>query len=280
MHRGTWNVERGTQIPDLHMPFLTANGIDLFYNVQGAGPAVVFCHGAGGNHLSWWQQVPVFAERFTCITYDARAFGRSRDAAEGGGRQWFWQDLTALLDHLGVERAAIVAQSMGGRTAVPFALRNPGRAWAIVLAGTNGGAVTEEVRQLQDEYKDALPPGSTLNHRALAPHFGDQAPVLEFLYRSINRLNPKRPRDFLAIPAGYRGSSAQRLTESGIPVLFLTGEHDAIIPPHISRLCHEAVPGSRLQLIPDAGHSAYFERSDIFNDIVMQFLLEHLPNES
>jgi pimeloyl-ACP methyl ester carboxylesterase len=260
------------------MPFLTLNGIELYYEVHGEGPAVVFCHGAGGNHLSWWQQIPVFRERFRCIVYDNRAFGRSLDV-EGGGRQWFWQDLAGLLDHLGVERTAIVAQSMGGRTAVPFALRAPGRTWAMVLAGTNGGAVTEAVRQAQDEYKASLPKGSTLNHRALAPGFAERDPAREFLYRSINRLNPKRPRDFLAIPAGYRGSSAQRLAESGIPLLFLVGDQDAIIPPAINRLCHEAVPGSRYEVIEDAGHSAYFERPDEFNTAVMSFLMEHLPEE-
>lgn len=260
------------------MPFLTLNGIELYYEVHGEGPAVVFCHGAGGNHLSWWQQIPVFRERFRCIVYDNRAFGRSLDV-EGGGRQWFWQDLAGLLDHLGVERTAIVAQSMGGRTAVPFALRAPGRTWAMVLAGTNGGAVTEEVRQAQDEYKASLPKGSTLNHRALASGFVERDPAREFLYRSINRLNPKRPRDFLAIPAGYRGSSAQRLAESGIPLLFLVGDQDAIIPPAINRLCHEAVPGSRYEVIEDAGHSAYFERPDEFNAAVMSFLMEHLPPE-
>jgi len=258
------------------MPFLPTNGINLYYEVHGDGPTVVFAHGAGGNHLSWWQQIPVFAERFRCITYDSRAFGRSLDV-EGGGRQWFWQDLAALLDHLGVEQTAIVAQSMGGRTAVPFALRNPGRTWAIVLAGTNGGAVTEEVRRIQDEYKESLPKGSTLNERALAPDYGEREPAMEFLYRSINRLNPKRPRDFLAIPAGYRGSAAERLAESGIPILFLTGEQDAIIPPFVSRLCHAAVPGSRLQILPGAGHSAYFEKAEEFNAAVMSFLLEHLP---
>jgi 3-oxoadipate enol-lactonase len=258
------------------MPFIPVNGIELYYEVHGEGPAVVFCHGAGGNHLSWWQQIPVFANHFTCITYDSRAFGRSRDA-EGGGRQWFWKDLAALLDHLGVERTAIVAQSMGGRTAVPFAMMNPGCAWAIVLAGTNGGAVTEEVHQLQDEYKASLPKGSTLNDRALAPGYDEADSAKEFLYREINRLNPKRPRDFLAIPSGYRGSSAQRLADSGVPVFFLVGEHDAIVPPYVTRLCHEAVPGSRFQVIPDAGHSAYFERPDEFNAAVMGFLAEHAP---
>jgi pimeloyl-ACP methyl ester carboxylesterase len=130
---------------------------------------------------------------------------------------------------------------------------------------------------LQDEYKASLPRGSTLNHRALAPDYAEREPVKEFLFRSINRLNPKRPRDFLAIPTGYRGSSAPRLAESGIPVLFLVGEQDAIVPPYVTRLCHEAVPGSRYQVLAGAGHSAYFEVPDEFNAAVMSFLLEHLP---
>lgn len=260
------------------MPFCPVNGIDLYYEEFGEGPAVVFAHGAGGNHLSWWQQVPVFRERFRVITFDHRAFGRSRDVAEGGGRQWFWKDLAALLDALEVERVALVAQSMGGRTAVPFALFNPGRTWALVLAGTNGGAVTEEVRRLQAEYAASLPPGSTLNERALAPTFAEADPVREFLYREINRMNPKRPRDFLAPPPpGYRGSAAERLAASGIPTFFLIGEHDAVVPARINRLCHEAVPGSRFQMIEGAGHSAYFERPNAFNAAVMSFLLEHIP---
>jgi len=253
------------------MPFLPINEIELYYEVHGEGPAVVFCHGAGGNHLSWWQQIPAFRERYTCITYDARAFGRSRDV-EGGGRQFFWRDLGGLLDHLGVERAAVVAQSMGGRTAVPFAMTHPERVWAIVLAGTDGGAVTEDVRGLQEEHRATLRPGSTLNERALAPGYEQVDAAKEFLYRSINRLNPRRPKDFLAIRPGYRGSSAERIAASGIPVLFLTGEHDSIVPPRIARACHEAVPGSRFQMLPGAGHSAYFETPSAFNAAVLEFL--------
>ena len=73
----------------------------------------------------------------------AAAFGRSLDAPGGAGRRAFADDLRQLLDHLSIERAAIVAQSMGGRTAVGFAARNPGRVRALVLAGTTGGAVDD-----------------------------------------------------------------------------------------------------------------------------------------
>ena len=51
----------------MHMPKAQVNGIAVYYEVHGDGPAVVFAHGAGGNHLSWWQQVPVFARQYRCV---------------------------------------------------------------------------------------------------------------------------------------------------------------------------------------------------------------------
>jgi pimeloyl-ACP methyl ester carboxylesterase len=260
------------------MPFASVNGIDLYYESHGDGPAVVFAHGAGGNHLSWWQQIPVFAGRFRCITFDHRAFGLSRDGEGEGqrGRRAFHDDLRDLLDHLGVDDVRIVAQSMGGRTAVGFALRNPGRCKAMVLAGTTGGAVTDEVRHLQARYRETERGSQTLMRRAIAPDLKERDAEREFLYRSINRLNPARPKDFLAPIPGYTGSSATRLAEAGFPILFVVGRHDAITPPEIIERCHEAVPGSQYRVIEESGHSAYFEQPQGFNDAVMPFLLDSL----
>ncbi len=256
------------------MPFASVNGIELYYESHGEGPAVVFAHGAGGNSLSWWQQVPFFARRFRCITFDHRAFGRSRDGDGEAqlGRRGFHDDLRGLLDHLGIAEARVVAQSMGGRTAVGFALRNPGRCRGIVFAGTTGGAIDDGVRELQEEHRRSDIGRLPLLKRAVAPAFRDDAPDRDFLYRSISRLNPPRARDFLAPVAGYRGSSAQRLAEAGFPILFLVGEHDAITPPPIIERCHRAVPGSRFAVIDGAGHSSYFERPDAFNETVLEFL--------
>ena len=58
----------------------------LYYEVHGDGPAVVFAHGAGGTHMSWWQQVPALSRHFRCITFDHRGFGYSRDVPNGPGR--------------------------------------------------------------------------------------------------------------------------------------------------------------------------------------------------
>ena len=68
------------------MPKAAIDGIDLYYESNGDGPAVVFAHGAGGNHLSWWQQVPVFSDCYRCVTFDHRGFGQSRVPAYAPGR--------------------------------------------------------------------------------------------------------------------------------------------------------------------------------------------------
>ncbi|MCH8282189.1 MAG: alpha/beta fold hydrolase, partial [Chloroflexi bacterium] len=96
------------------MPQAPVNGIELYYESHGEGPAIVFAHGRGGNHMSWWQQVPAFREEYRCITFDHRGWGASPDSANPRGRSAFVEDLTGLLDHLGVDRTFLVAQSMGG----------------------------------------------------------------------------------------------------------------------------------------------------------------------
>jgi 3-oxoadipate enol-lactonase len=245
----------------------------MYYETSGSGSPLVFAHGAGGNHLSWWQQLPHFARTYRCIAFDHRAFGRSLDT-DGAGRRAFAEDVLQLLDRLGIGQTALVAQSMGGRTAVGFAVRNPGRVRALVLAGTTGGAVSDEVRARQDEHRQSPLGRLSLARRAVSPRLRRERPDLAHLYRLLGKLNPPRPRDFLAPIPGFRGSSAGALAALHIPILFLVGEEDAITPPEIVRLAHQQVPGSQFDVIAGAGHSAYFERAEAFNERVQRFLEE------
>ena len=136
------------------MSFTRVNGIDLYYEVHGlpVGEAetIVFAHGAGGSHLSWWQQVPYFAEKYTCVTFDHRGYGQSVDTPGGPGGGAYVDDLRGLMDHLGIEQAHLVAQSMGGWTCLGFALRWPERVRKLVMADTHGGlrspAIAEAAR--------------------------------------------------------------------------------------------------------------------------------------
>ncbi|HEY8836798.1 MAG TPA: alpha/beta hydrolase [Dehalococcoidia bacterium] len=178
------------------MPFANLNDIELYYESHGTGPALVFAHGAGGNHLSWWQQVPAFQERFRCVTFDHRAFGLSRDVA-GAGRVQFAADVIALVDRLQIRRFFVIAQSTGGRTAAGLIRRAPERLRGVVFAGSTGGSVDDDVRALQRKHTHSLPEESrTLMARSLWPGFVECNPQLAFLYREINRLNPKATGGF------------------------------------------------------------------------------------
>ncbi|MBM3141348.1 MAG: alpha/beta hydrolase [Chloroflexi bacterium] len=262
------------------MPHLDlGDGFHLYYEVHGpertdAAP-ILLAHGAGGNAMSWWQQVPAFVDRYRVITFDHRAFGRSPDIDQGPGRIAFGSDVRALLEHLEVERVHFVAHSMGGRTAFGLFSREPARVASLTYSGTNGGCVDDRYRALRRELEENGALDGSLLSRAMADDYEGDSPEMHFLYRQIRGMNPRRPRDFLA-PTGrmvnYRGSTATRLRDSGIPILWVVGERDRVIPSQLIRISHEITPGSRFVEIPGAGHSAYFERPDEWNAALRAFV--------
>jgi 3-oxoadipate enol-lactonase len=256
----------------------------LYYETHGPAPGsagaatpVLLAHGAGGNSLSWWQQIPALVDRYPLVTFDHRAFGRSQDAEGGPGRLAFGPDVRRLLDHLGIERVHFVGHSMGGRTAFGLLSRAPGRLVSVVYSGTNGGCVDDRYRALRQRLEDEGVLQGTLLQRALAPHFREESPELAYLYARIRSVNPPRPNDFLW-PTGrlviYGGTTAQRLLDCGLAILWIVGEHDRVIPPALIRISHDLTPGSRFHIVRGAGHSAYFERPDDWNGSVRSFLDE------
>jgi 3-oxoadipate enol-lactonase len=253
------------------MPYARVNAASIYYQQHGEGPDVVFLHGAGGNHLSWWQQLPAFADRYRCTVYDARGWGRSQGDMQVG-RFVLGVDLVALMENLGIERAHVVAQSMGGRAVAGLARIAPARIRSLVLCGTTAGATNERVRELQDVLKERRGPGGLREH-ALAEEFEAARPDLALLYRQVNALNPARPRDFLGRPpASYRGSMHPALGALGVPILFVVGEHDLITSPEMIREAQGLIPGAAFHQVDGAGHSAYFEAAEEWNAVVSAFL--------
>jgi 3-oxoadipate enol-lactonase len=262
------------------MPFARAGDIELYYEVHGpppgSGTAIVFAHGMGGNHLSWWQQVPHFRERYTCVTFDHRGFGQSREAAGGPGGAAFVEDLRALLDHLGIERTHLVAQSMGGWTCLGFALRYPQRVERLVMCDTHGGLASDEIYAAWASaggLMAALPAGA---HPAAGARMYAEQPALHFLYVQINDLNRAldEMRATIVAAGTVTPEAAAALT---LPVLFIAGEEDIVIPPRVLELAMRHFPNARLERVPEAGHSVYFERAPIFNQIVDRFLSRPAP---
>ncbi len=253
------------------MPYATVNAARLYYEQTGSGPDVVFLHGAGGNHLVWWQQVADFAGRFRCTTFDARGWGLSRGEM-AVGRFSLGTDLVALLEHLGIERTHVIAQSMGGRAVAGLTRLAPQKIASIVLCGTTAGATDDRIRELQDELKDQRGEGGLREH-ALAPGFEEANPALAVLYRQLNAINPPRPRGMLGRPPPtYRGSTHEMIAKLGVPVLYIVGEHDMITSPEMIRQAQALIPGADYYEVKGAGHSCYFERASEWNEVVGRFL--------
>ena len=257
------------------MPSVHVHGIDLFYDEQNPHDreeTVIFLHGAGGNHISWWQQVPVFRERYRCLSIDQRGFGRSLDP-DGVGAARFTDDLEAFLDALGIGRTALVAQSMGGRAALGLAVRSPQRVTALVMADTWGFFDWPELRDRVAEIRERDDMASApLTARALGAKFKAEDPAGAFLYQQIFNLNPPRHQLELDSMAPTRDEVAALR----VPTMFLVGSEDPLTPPEILRRVHEIVEGSRFVEVPGCGHSVYFEQPDRFNEIVVQFMAEQV----
>jgi len=261
------------------MPFVAGDDVRLYYETHGpapgTAPAIVFAHGMGGNHLSWWQQVAYFRERFTCVTFDHRGFGQSVETAGGRGGAAFVDDLRHLLDHLGLARVHVVAQSMGGWTGLGFAVRYPGCVERLVLCDTHGGLSTEAISAAWGAGRAgvaALPAGV---HPAAGERMFREQPGLHFLYTQINDLNPSRSlaeMGAIIVAAGTLGG--ETVAGLDIPVLFIAGDEDIVIPPPVLELAASHFRHAQFVRVPTAGHSVYFERAAAFNELVDRFLTD------
>jgi 3-oxoadipate enol-lactonase len=245
----------------------------LYYERVGAGAPLVFLHGLGGNHLSWWQQVPYFMRSFECITVDQRGFNLSPDP-DGSFNSAHSSDLAALLDHLKIQKAVLVGQSMGGWTIVGYALDHPDRVAAMVMADTPGGIFTPDMkfeRPREPLPVDATPPIGSLPTYA-SDYFAGH-PEMAFLYDELRVHGARPPADAGARIIGMRydlDKVKQRLT---MPILCLVGEEDTLIRPDIVKALAAALPNSRFRSVPGSGHSVYFENAAAFNQIVRDFLV-------
>lgn len=259
------------------MPLAKINGIELYYEVHGEGPALVLAHGGGGSHLSWWQQVPVLSRKFRCVTFDHRGFGYSRDLPDGPGPKNFVEDLRGLLDDLGIQKAALAGQSMGGWTVLGFATAYPERVSALVLCDTTAGMDDPDVIREQAALREITRGGlAQVLTRAYAADFPRREPMRCFLYQQIAGLNLHVPANLLPVLMSMK-HRVDNIVDKRMPTMLVVGEEDALAPVKVMELMARRIPQSKLVRVAGAGHSVYFEKPEEFNSILSGFLREVIP---
>jgi pimeloyl-ACP methyl ester carboxylesterase len=270
------------------MPLVELANIRLYYEEHGRGPALVLAHGNACGVRSWDPQLRILTDHYTVIVYDARGHGLSEAPREASAysQQHMVDDLSALMDHLGLSTAALGGLSMGGNVVLNFAFAHPERVSALILADTGAGfddAARMVARALQGA--EVLEHGGieayadwALRHPAFT-RFASRGPEEERFIRSCLMTNRAHG---LALSA--RGVQAKRpsiyaleaqLRQLQLPVLLIVGEHDeACISPHV--FMGRTIPNAAHHVLPGAGHLTNLEAAEAFNRLVVDFLNAHV----
>jgi len=272
-----------TTIAALTRPgFLERPGCRVYYEVTGSGPAIIFAHGIGSNHMTWWQQVAHFSDRYACVTFSHRGYPPGSEIGVPDPKE-FAGDLAALIEHLKLPDVRLVAQSMGGWTSIEYILSHPQhKVRALVLASTCGTIQRPSVpladpKRLTEWNRQAAAARADMQRRGISPPVGErmarEQPALHFLYRAIANASDAFDREELrkrTLAMATRPPDVLR--GLNMPTLFITGDEDTTYPPFLSDALAPLMPNAKVEQVREAGHSVYFQRASIFNQLVDRFL--------
>ena len=235
----------------------------------------MFAHGAEGNTLSWFQQVPFFSKRFRVVIFDHRGFGRSECHPDAVHTSYFADDLRAVLDAEGIGRAALVGHSIGGWPCLRTAIDYPDRVSCLVLAATTGGLITPSLLQRMAESAVRMARGEEVWRQMISETVARRDPALAFLFEQIYLLNPPLDPGRVSEVTEVR-VHPEELTGYSVPTLVLLPELDAWQRRDLLREAVGAIPGVKTVDLEDVGVAVHFEAPHLFNKLVSDFVAQHV----
>lgn len=262
----------------------------MYYEVLGQGPPLILLAGTSMDRQAWGFQLPVYAPHFTTVSVDNRGAGQSDAPPDPSSYSVavMAEDTVALLDSLGIERAHFSGLSLGSAIAQEIALLHPDRVLSLQLHGTWGRsdawfreAFVNPMTYALDrgDRRFAFKLGQAL---IMSPYYLEHRgpPLVANMVSRCLISNPHLPSE-----AGFRGQlhadathdTLERLRQIRVPALITVGEVDMNTPPRYAREVHERIPASRLRLFRGvkASHCSLWELADEFNQVSLDFLLNH-----
>jgi pimeloyl-ACP methyl ester carboxylesterase len=254
----------------------TVDGIDLAYEQAGTGPDVVLIPGLGGSRHFWYAQLRALSPVARVTAVDPRGHGDSA-RPPGPYRMRLWADDTAgLMRHLGIGPAVVVGSSMSAMVGVEMAAAFPDAVSGLVLVGGfpklgPAGRERMEARAATAEREGMAALVDMVASTALAAVTHQTQPALVGLFRAALLRND---------PNCY-AAAARAITEADVtlllpqvrcPTLVLLGDGEQVAALPAAQALHQGITGSRLQVIPNAGHLPFLEQPAAFNSALLQFL--------
>lgn len=242
----------------------------------GAAVPLVLLHGFPLDRTIWSRQFVTLSNAARVIAPDLAGFGGAAAGAVPVSIDGWADDVRALLDRLGIDRAVVGGVSMGGYIALAFARRHPERLRGLVLECTKAGADGAEARAARDKSADLIrregvaPLAAQMLPKMLSPRANGMPALAE-----VERVMTRQPASgVIAALAALRDrpDATPGLSAISAPTLVVSGADDTLIPPSESAALAAAIPGARLVTLAAAGHLAHLDAPDSFESAVREFL--------
>jgi pimeloyl-ACP methyl ester carboxylesterase len=260
------------------MESIVVNGLEVAYERAGSGPPLLLLHGAAGDGREWTPQLESLADELTVIAWDEPGAGRSADPPEGLTLAGYADCLAGLIEGVATGPAHVAGLSWGGTLALELHRRHPALVATLILADTYAGwrgslpAAEVEARLAATRRMIADPSGGPL---AMPDLFAAEPPaaveeLLDAVAADVRPASLEREVEIMAA-----ADLNDHLPRIHVPTLLIWGERDARSPLTVARAFADAIAGSRLVVIPGAGHVSNLERPDEFDRAVRDFCRLH-----
>jgi pimeloyl-ACP methyl ester carboxylesterase len=261
-----------------------ANGLEIAYERVGEGPPLVLVHGAAVDSRMWQPQLAALADEFTVVAWDEPGAGRSWDVPAGFGLADYADCLAALIDALDLGPSHVAGLSWGGTVAQELYRHHPELVATLILvdtyAGWKGSLPEEEVRARLEGVRQMLAAGAGEFDPVLPGLFAGDPPAefLPLLEEMAADVRPESMKTALFVMA--EADQRDLLPRIAVPTLLIWGESDGRSPLSVARQLEQAIPDTKLAVIPGAGHVSNLEQPELFNDIVREFCRVHSPRSA
>ena len=253
------------------MPKSTSNGVDIWYEVTGDGPALVLVHANPFDHDLWLYQAAHFSTWFKVVSVDIRGYGRSAKITTPYTEKDMCDDVMGVLGDLGIERAVLGGCSVGSGIAIHLGLDHPDTFSALVLVGGNSG-VSDRYMQRVEGYTNDVEDYHIKHMKLLVAEDFPETRLGAYLLNLWVEREPRLKGAAIAqvFHAGNGTDTTPRLGDMKMPVLVINGEYDNSLPA--GKKTAELVPDGTQMILPGTGHACCIEDPAGFDALMMEFL--------